>query len=102
MNDTIEFLGGKWKIPILCALDMGGKQRFGELQRNVKGITPKMLSKELQDMEMNRLVSRRVIDSKPVSVEYELTPYAENLRPMISAMLEWGMQHRRFLMGGER
>lgn len=99
INDAIEFLGGKWKLPILFALFMGGKQRFGELERSVAGITPKMLSKELQDLEMHRLISRRVIDSKPVTVEYELTVYVESLKPMLDALSAWGEQHRRFLMG---
>lgn len=101
INDAVEFLGGKWKLPILYALFMGGKQRFKELERSVAGITPKMLSKELQDMEMNRLLTRKVIESKPITVEYELAPYAENIKPMLDAMSAWGEQHRRFLMGAK-
>lgn len=99
INDAIEFLGGKWKFPILYALFMGGKQRFKELERSVAGITPKMLSKELQDMEMHRLITRRVIETKPVTVEYELTPHAESIKPMLDALSAWGLQHRHFLMG---
>lgn len=97
--DAIEFLGGKWKLPIIGALFMGGKQRFRELERSVAGITPKMLSKELQDLEMNRLISRRVIDTKPVTVEYEITPHAESLKPLFDSLSAWGLQYRRFLMG---
>jgi DNA-binding HxlR family transcriptional regulator len=100
ITDALEFLGGKWKLPILFALFMGGKQRFRELERSVPGITPKMLSKELQDLEMNQLISRRVLDTKPVTVEYELTPYAESIKPMLDALSAWGELHRRFLMGG--
>ncbi len=98
ITDALEFLGGKWKLPILLALFMGGKQRFRELERGVQGITPKMLSKELQDLELHRLIARRVLDTKPVTVEYELTPYAESLKPMLDALSAWGEQHRRFLM----
>ena len=98
MSDTLEFLGGKWKLPILVALVTGGKQRFTQLERNVAGITPKMLSKELQDLEINRLVHRRVINTKPVTVEYEPTEYCVSLRPVLSALHTWGAQHRVLLM----
>lgn len=98
MSDTLEFLGGKWKLPILVALVTGGKQRFTQLERNVTGITPKMLSKELQDLEINRLVHRRVIDTKPVTVEYEPTEYTASLRPVLEALHTWGAQHRALLM----
>lgn len=100
VNDALEFLGGKWKLPILYALFMSSRQRFMEIQRSVPGITPKMLSKELQDLEMNRLVTRRVLDNKPVIVEYELTPHAHSIKPMLDALSAWGEQHRAFLMGG--
>ncbi len=99
--DALEFLGGKWKMPILGALFMGGKQRFRELERSVPGITPKMLSKELQDLEMNRLIVRRVLNTKPVTVEYELTAHAESIKPMLDALSDWGLKHRRFIMNGE-
>lgn len=98
VTDALEFLGGKWKLPIIYALFMGGKQRFMEIERSVGGITPKMLSKELQDLEMNRLITRRVIDTKPVTVEYELTTHAESIKPMLDALSAWGTQHRAFLM----
>ncbi|MBN8678424.1 MAG: helix-turn-helix transcriptional regulator [Chitinophagales bacterium] len=98
VTDTLEFLGGKWKLPILMALITGGKQRFMELERNVKGITPKMLSKELQDLEMNRLVYRKVLDTKPVMVEYDITEYSESLRSVLVILAEWGTRHRELLM----
>jgi DNA-binding HxlR family transcriptional regulator len=98
MSDALEFLGGKWKLPILVALVTGGKQRFTQLERNVTGITPKMLSKELQDLEINRLVNRHVIDTKPVTVEYEPTDYCASLRPVLDALNNWGAQHRALLM----
>lgn len=100
MSDALEFLGGKWKLPILVALVTGGTQRFTQLERNVTGITPKMLSKELQDLEINRLVHRRVIDTKPVTVEYEPTEYCASLRPVLDALNNWGSQHRALLMNG--
>lgn len=69
-----------------------------ELQRNVEGITPKMLSKELQDLEMNQFVRRIVLDTKPVTVEYELTDYSDSLKPLLDALADWGKQHRERLM----
>lgn len=99
VNDALEFLGGKWKLSILMALLTGGKQRFMELERNVSGITPKMLSKELQDLEMNQLVTRNVLNTKPVTVEYEITDYCASLKPVLLALGEWGAGHRMLLMG---
>lgn len=99
VSDALEFLGGKWKLSILMALITGGKQRFMELERNVSGITPKMLSKELQDLEMNQLVTRNVLNTKPVTVEYAITPYCESLKPVLVALGDWGSGHRVLLMG---
>ena len=90
-------LSGKWKIPIIIALSFGNR-RFKELHRQI-GITPKMLSKELKELEMHQLVKRTVYDSTPVTVEYELTPYSASLHPVIDALKEWGAQHRKRLMG---
>ena len=98
IQDALDFLGGKWKLPILQALTTGGKQRFRELERSVTGITPKMLSKELQDLEMNRLIKRMVLDTKPVSVEYEITEYSASLFPVLNALSDWGLQHRALIM----
>lgn len=96
--DAIELLGGKWKLPIMATLFSKGTLRFGELERQVRGITPKMLSKELYVLEINKLVSRTVQQTKPVSVSYELTPYAASLQPVLSELAKWGNQHRQNLM----
>lgn len=98
VHDALEFLGGKWKLHILGAMFKNGKLRFREMERAVNGITPKMLSKELQDLEMNKLITRKVLNTKPVSVEYELTEYAETLKPVLEALGTWGAQHRALLM----
>ena len=94
VRDALDILGGKWKISIIGALALGGKHRFKELEREVSGITPKMLSKELQDLEINELVSRTVLDTKPVTVEYELTEYGNSLKNVIKTLAEWGTLHR--------
>jgi DNA-binding HxlR family transcriptional regulator len=95
VHDTLDLLNGKWKIAIISSLSFNDKRRFGELQRDVNGIGAKMLSKELRDLETNGLVKRTVFDTKPVTVEYELTDYGRTLEEIILAMSKWGHQHRQ-------
>jgi len=95
VHDTLDLLSGKWKITIISSLSFNGKRRFMELQREVEGIGAKMLSKELKDLEINDLVVRTVYDTKPVTVEYELTPYGKTLHAVIHEMSKWGHQHRK-------
>lgn len=96
IQDTLDVVGGKWKLVLLTVL-RDGKKRFRELSREV-GISPRILSKELQEMQMNGLVSRKVCDSKPVTVEYALTAYSETLSEVLDAMHKWGEAHRRKIM----
>ncbi len=93
VRDTQDVVGGKWKLVLLTIL-RDGKRRFRELSREA-GITPRILSKELQELEMNGLVSRTVCDTKPITVVYALTPYSETLSEVLDAMKRWGEQHRR-------
>lgn len=93
VRDVLDIINGKWKLPILIALSFGNK-RFKELERDVEGITPKMLSKELRDLEQNQLVNRTVYDSIPVTVEYSLTEYGKTLDDVIIALRDWGKKHR--------
>lgn len=93
IQDALYVLNGKWKLPIILALGEGNK-RFGELQRAVAGIAPKVLSNELKMLELNGFVVRRVYDTIPVSVEYALLEYSSSLDKVIDALKEWGMQHR--------
>lgn len=97
IHDTLDMLNGKWKITIIGSLSFG-KKRFMQLQREVTGIGSKMLSKELRDLEINELVKRTVYDTKPVTVEYELTDYGKTLQSIISEMAKWGTQHRKRIM----
>lgn len=98
IRDTLDLLSGKWKLPIIGALTFG-KKRFNELDREIPKITPRMLSKELRDLEMNQLVTRKVYDTKPVTVEYELTEYGKSLDKVLDALKEWGLEHRKRIMG---
>lgn len=93
INDTMNVLNGKWKLPVIGTL-LKGKRRFTEMQRHIPGITPRMLSKELKDLEINGMVKRIVYDTIPVSVEYELTPSGESLADVLDKMVEWGLRHR--------
>lgn len=95
IKDTLELLSGKWKIPILGILIKEGKLRFMDLLREVDGIAAKMLSKELQDLELNELITRTVCSTKPITVEYEVTPYGKTLEKVIIAMANWGNEHRK-------
>jgi len=97
VRDALDILSGKWKLPIIIALSFGHK-RFGELRNQVHGITDKMLSKELRDLEMNELVKRTVHDSVPVVVEYSLTPYGDSLEDLIVELQKWGTQHRKRIL----
>lgn len=94
VRDTMDILSGKWKIPIIGSLSFG-KKRFKELQRAIDGIAAKMLSKELRELEINELVTRTVYDTKPVTVEYELTAYGKTLEKLIMELVNWGMIHRK-------
>lgn len=96
IHDTLDVVGGKWKL-VLISILRDGKLRFRELSREA-GISPRILSKELQELEMNGLVSRTVCNTKPVSVEYALTPYSETLSEVIIAMHKWGQQHRKKIL----
>lgn len=93
IQDTLDVVGGKWKLVIISIL-RDGVRRFRELSREA-GISPRILSKELQELEMNGLVNRKVCDTRPVTVEYSLTPYSETLFEVINTMHKWGVQHRK-------
>ncbi len=99
IRDTMEILSGKWKFHILGTLLQSDKLRFMDLMREVDGIGSKMLSKELQDMEMNHLISRTVLDTKPITVEYKLTDYGKTLEPIIDEIANWGVEYRKSIYG---
>ncbi len=94
VKDALEILSGKWKMQIIVSLSFGRK-RFKQMQREIPGITAKMLTKELRDLEMNELAARYVYDTAPVSVEYELTNYGKSLNPVIRELHQWGLKHRK-------
>lgn len=99
VKDAMELLSGKWKLQIVGALLVREKMRFMDLLRGVDGIAAKMLSKELLELEQNKLVTRTVMDTKPVTVEYELTPHGKTLQTVIQEISSWGIAHRKYLFG---
>jgi len=100
LQDTLHIVNGKWKLAIIFSLNESTK-RFKELQRDIGKITGKMLSQELKDLEMNELVKRTVLDTKPVTVEYELTSYGNSLEQVIDQLVNWGIKHRKRIVKKE-
>lgn len=94
LNDTMNVLSGKWKLPIIGYL-MFGKKRYKDLQRDIHRISPRMLSQELKELELNGILQRTVYDSIPVRVEYELTAMGLKLKDVLDAMIDWGLEHRK-------
>jgi DNA-binding HxlR family transcriptional regulator len=94
INDTLNVLSGKWKLPIIASL-LYGKSRFKDIQENIEKITPRMLSKELKDLELNGVVKRTVYDSTPILIEYSLTTSGKAILEVLDAMVDWGIDHRK-------
>jgi len=97
ISDAMSILSGKWKFHILGTLIEGNKLGFMDLLREIDGIGSKMLSKELQDLEMNRLVNRTVKNTKPITVEYTITEYGKTLAPLIDNLANWGIEYRQLV-----
>jgi DNA-binding HxlR family transcriptional regulator len=89
---TIAAIGGRWKIILLWHL-YGGKLRFSELRRKVSGISQKMLTEQLRQLAGHGLVTRTVYAEVPPRVEYAATPLGQSLRPVITAIGDWGRTH---------
>ena len=93
VRDALDVLSGKWRLQIVFALTFRN-MRFKELQRHIVGITAKMLSKDLKELELNQLVKRTVYDTIPVTVEYSLTTLGKTLKKIITELESWGRKHR--------
>lgn len=92
VREALGVLSGKWKIPIIMSLSFGNK-RFKQIAEEIPGITDKMLSKELKDLEALQLLVRKVIDSSPPGVEYSITEHGRSLEKVIFELKEWGISH---------
>ena len=93
LTDTLNVLHGKWKLPIIASL-LRGMNRFKDLLGSTEKITPRMLSKELKELELNGIVQRRVYHQTPVLIEYELTESGRGIATVIDSMIDWGLLHR--------
>ena len=98
VHDAMDVLNGKWKISIIAVLCFN-KRRYSDILRDVKGISGKMLSRELKEMEVNQLVKRTVLDTQPITVMYELTEYGHKLKGVIDHLATWGLEHRKKITG---
>ncbi|WP_370579009.1 winged helix-turn-helix transcriptional regulator [Mucilaginibacter sp. X5P1] len=97
IKDALYALNGKWKLLIIVSL-VDGPKRFKEIQRDLQTITPKVLSKELKELELNGFVERKVFNTTPVTVTYELTPYSASLGSIMNELRLWGIQHRKHIV----
>ncbi len=91
---TISVLNGKWKLLIIREL-LSGPKRFSQLQRAIPGVTQKMLTKQLRELERDGLISRKVYPQVPPKVEYSLTDLGEKLKEVLDAMHSWGEEYIR-------
>ncbi|RAV98218.1 winged helix-turn-helix transcriptional regulator [Pseudochryseolinea flava] len=87
---AVELLGGKWKLPIIHALVKNSPKRFKELEREITGITPTVLTAQLRMLESARLVKREVYATVPPTVEYSLTDLGKSTQVMILELEKWG------------
>ena len=101
IRDALDLLNGKWRIPILGALIYHKSARFIELQNALGNITPRMLSKELKELEINDLIVRRVVSTQPISIIYEITPYGASCEAILIELEKWGRIHRRQIIDGQ-
>jgi len=95
VRDALDIFSGKWKIPIITALTFYETCGFKELEKIIEGITPKMLSKELKFLEENLLITRKVQDTRPVTVTYSITDYGKTCNSVMSELYRWGVEHRK-------
>ncbi|WP_208645503.1 winged helix-turn-helix transcriptional regulator [Mucilaginibacter endophyticus] len=96
VRDALEVLNGKWKLSIIISVAVGN-ERFTDIQDSIPGITPKVLAKELKELEQHQLIKRIIIEDYPVKIIYRSEPYAATLNPIIFALKDWGLNHRKKL-----
>jgi DNA-binding HxlR family transcriptional regulator len=92
VETTLSVIGGKWKPLILWRL-RSGVRRFGELQRLIPGVTRKVLTQHLRELERDGVVTRKVFGEVPPRVEYSLSPYGQTLRSLLGELCDWGKRH---------
>ena len=98
VRDTLDVIGGKWKLLILISIWEGNKH-FREIERSIPKLSTKVLSKELKDMEENHLITRTVLNGFPVRTEYAPTEHSKTLEKVILELYNWGVKHRKEIFG---
>ncbi len=91
---TLSIISGKWRLKIIYILACMGTVRYNALKKNIDGITHKMLSSQLKDLEDANIVLRNEYPQVPPKVEYSLTEKGRSLTPLVLSMCEWGKEHR--------
>ena len=91
LQHAMEMIGGKWKLPILCALAVDGSTRYNDLKRKLGGISNTMLAKSLKELEENGLVTRTEYMEVPIRVEYQTTDKAKSLTPILVQLAQWAV-----------
>lgn len=90
---TLSVIGGRWKPVIIFLLMQNDYLRFGELKKTIDGVTQRMLTQQLRELEKDKVVNRKVYAEVPPRVEYSLTNYGRTLEPIMVAMRDWGAEH---------
>jgi DNA-binding HxlR family transcriptional regulator len=94
IKDALNVVSGKWKLAIVCTL-LRGPRRFNEIERLLAGLTPRMLARELRELEVNGVVQRVVVGpGAGAARSYQLTPSGQALEAVIVGMAQWGVEHR--------
>lgn len=101
IRDALYVLGGKWKLVLIFSL-IESPKRFGELQRVLKGIGPKMLAKDLKELEINEFIVRKVEEGSQAKIIYEATAYSQSLKNVLAELRDWGAQHREKIIASMR
>ncbi|MEI7027932.1 winged helix-turn-helix transcriptional regulator [Paenibacillus sp. y28] len=97
METALEILVGKWKPVILYLLFKNGTMRFSELHKALPGITKKMLTSQLRELEHHDIVHRKIYRQIPPKVEYSITEYGQKMAPVLTSLVEWGAEHMKHL-----
>ena len=92
MEQVLQLIGGKWKVIILHHLSDGTK-RFNALRRLLPGITQRMLTRQLRELEADAIIARKVYAQVPPKVEYSLTELGSSLQPVLDAIQQWGVTY---------
>lgn len=99
VQDSMDVLNGKWKIAIISSICCYKQRRFSDILNDIEGISNRMLSKELKELEINQLITRTVLNTQPITVQYELTEHGDTLQTIISNLTDWGVVHRKKIVG---